>query len=300
MPEVSIGMPVFNDIRFVEKAIVSILNQSFHDFELLLSDDCSSDGSAAVCKKYALADARVKYIRQDANIGISKNMEFLLRESTGKYFMWAANDDVWDKEFVRILKENLENNQEAVSSFCAYAQVDEDDNYIAGREFIIEDYVDPAKSGRIKKLIRRNGDGFGYGLFVREKILGVKFPVWWWVNRKCAYNNIYPTLCFYLARGGYAIYDKRVLWFNRIKKAENINHKIPFTDSFIKCYAAFALRKFNLVWVSLASVIKADKGILTAIKVLPRMFFSWFMVPVFLSPRQRYRAFREKEFSSFI
>jgi len=300
MPEVSIGMPVFNDIMFVEKAIVSILNQSFGDFELLLSDDCSGDGSAEVCKRYALTDSRVKYIRHDANIGISKNMEFLLKKGTGKYFMWAANDDVWDKDFVRILKENLENDQNAVSSFCAYAQVDENDNYISGREFIIEDYTDTVKSRRIRKLIRQPGDGFGYGLFVREKIIGVKFPTWWWVNRKCAYNNIYPTLCFYLAKGGYVIHKEKVLWFNRIKKEENINHKIPFTDSFIKCYSAFALRKFNLVCFSLASVIKADKEILTAVKVLPAMFFSWFIVPVFLNPVKRYRAFRNGEFNSFI
>lgn len=290
--QVSIGMPVFNDKPFLEKAIESILVQSFGDFQLIISDDCSTDGSENICRLYALKDARILYIRQEKNIGISKNMEFLLSQAQGKYFMWAGNDDRWDIDFISILKNNLDNEPKAISSFCAYAQVDEQDNFMFDKEFIVEDYSAPTKYERLIKLIKQKSDGFGYGLFIRDKIIGVKFPIWWLVNKKCAYNNIYPSLCFFLTKGEYVVYKKKVLWFNTIKSEKNINHKIPFSDNFLLCYLAFALRKINLVSFSLYLIIKAEKGISTAIKIFPRICFSWFVLPVFYNLRNKYKIFK--------
>lgn len=290
--KVSIGMPVFNDKAFLESAINSILSQSFTDFELIISDDCSTDGSQNICKQYVLKDARVSYIRQEKNIGISKNMEFLLSKASGRYFMWAANDDKWDKDFIKILKNNLDSNPLAISSFCIYSQIDENDNLIEGRNLIIEDYSGQTKYERLLKLIKKKSDGFGYGLFLRSEILGVRFPVWWGINRKCAYNNIYPSLCFYLTKGDYIIYKKEPLWFNTVKLEKNINHKIPFSKYFILCYMAFAIRKINLIFYCLFLIIKAENGLLTALRILPHIFFSWFIIPVFFNLPEKFKIFK--------
>lgn len=292
MELVSIGMPVYNDVKFIERAIQSILLQSYSNFEFIISDDCSTDGSAEICKSFAAKDSRIIYIKQDKNIGISKNMEFLLSKATGKYFMWAGNDDVWDSNFISVLKNNFDNNPTAVSSFCAYALIDENDQYLAGREFLVEDFCGQTKKQRLTKLIKNRSDGFGYGLFIRENILGVRFPVWWWINKKCAYNNIYPSLCFYLTKGEYVVDTKKALWFKRMKTEKNVNHKIPFSNNFFLCYLAFALRKINLVLFSLYLIIKADKGLLTAIKILPRIVFSWFIVLVFFNVDKKYEMFK--------
>ena len=75
----TIGMPVFNDILFIEQSIQSILNQSFKDFIFILSDDGATDGSAEICLEYAKQEPRIKYVKQKNNLGISKNMEFLLK-----------------------------------------------------------------------------------------------------------------------------------------------------------------------------------------------------------------------------
>ncbi len=286
-------MPVFNDIRFIDEAIQSILKQSYTQFELILADDFSADGSAEICKQYAAADGRIKYIRHERNMGISRNMEYVLNEAQGRYFMWAADDDMWDSDFLKILKLNLDNDPEAISCFCAYAQIDEDDQYIESRTSIVEDYSMPKKSERITKLVKEFGDGFGYSLFRRDKILGVRFPVWWWINKKCAYDNIFPTLCFYLAKGKYVIVKDQVLWFNRVKKEEHITHTIPFSNNFILGYLAYGLRKFNLVCSSLDSIIRAENSIRTAITVFPRMMFSWFIVPVFFHPLSKYKAYKK-------
>lgn len=285
-------MPVFNDKAFLESAIKSILLQSYKDFELIISDDCSTDGSEQICNQFALKDSRVSYIRQKENIGISKNMQFLLSKASGKYFMWAGNDDKWDIDFIKILKNNLDLNPLTISSFCTYSQVDENNNLVNGSDFIIEEYSGKTKYERLIKLIKKKSDGFGYGLFLRKEILGVRFPVWWGINKKCAYNNIYPSLCFYLTKGQYVIYNQKPLWFNTIKSQKNVNHKIPFSTFFLPCYLAFAVRKINLVCFSLLMIVKAEKGLLTAFKVFPRMLFSWFILPVFFNLSKKYKIFK--------
>ena len=78
---ITIGMPVYNDIDFIEESIQSILAQSFVNFKLLISDDGATDGSELICEKYEKLDNRVVYIRQEVNLGISKNMQFLLNSA---------------------------------------------------------------------------------------------------------------------------------------------------------------------------------------------------------------------------
>ena len=78
---VSFGMPVFNDLDYLPVALDALLAQSHDNFELIISDDCSTDGSEQVCREYAKKDPRIRYIRQTTNLGISRNLEFLLKEA---------------------------------------------------------------------------------------------------------------------------------------------------------------------------------------------------------------------------
>ncbi len=205
--------------------------------------------------------------------------------------MWAANDDVWHPDFILLLYQELERNNKAICSFCSYVQVDEDDNIIT--EPIIENYTGQTRYERLVKLIKKKSDGFGYGLFVTDAIRKVKFPTWWWINKKCAYSNIFPTLCFYLSKGEYAFLENKVLWFNRVKNKENVHHKIPFADNFLLCFFAFALRQLNLVLVSLMEVMRGSHNILLVLRIVPRIFYSWFLIPVFLHPIEKYKRFKE-------
>lgn len=274
-------MPVFNDKAFIRQALDSLLNQTHTEFELILSDDCSSDGSADICLEYAGRDPRIRYIRQPANIGISRNMEFLLKEAKGTYFMWAANDDEWDPDFIKVLLEGLKSHPGAVVAFSNVAEIDEHGEVMCILDPKRIDYSGARAEDRLNKLIRVFYDGFGYGLFVRSKIMGVRFPVWWWINRTCAYNNIYPTLCFYLAKGDYVQCGDRPLWMNRFKDQSNINHKVPYRNSFIRGNFAFALRKFNLVVFSLRSIRRAGGSFGLQAKVFFPMFVRWFLKPAY-------------------
>ncbi|WP_428026146.1 glycosyltransferase family 2 protein [Arcobacter sp.] len=98
--KVTIGMPVYNGENYLDVALNSLLNQTYHNFELIISDNASSDKTADICKKYAQNDHRIHYIRQKNNIGALKNFEFVLKKSSCDYFMWAACDDIWDNTFI--------------------------------------------------------------------------------------------------------------------------------------------------------------------------------------------------------
>lgn len=94
-PMVSIGMGAFNSQRHIRKSVDSLLAQTFTDFELIISDDCSTDGTGAICRDYAARDPRVRYVKQPINLGVNKNYKFLLDQARGKYFMWAEDNDLW-------------------------------------------------------------------------------------------------------------------------------------------------------------------------------------------------------------
>lgn len=104
VPKVSIGMPVYNGAQFIREALDSLLAQTFTDFELIISDNASTDGTEAICREYAATDRRIRYVRQPENSGAMSNFKFVLNEAVGEYFMWAAHDDRWHPDFLCLTK----------------------------------------------------------------------------------------------------------------------------------------------------------------------------------------------------
>lgn len=107
MPRLFIGMPVYNGARFISLAINSLRSQTFQDWKLLISDNCSTDQTGEICKKYASIDYRIYYHRHSENIGAANNFKFLLGTADSKFFMWAAADDEWESEFIEICIRNI-------------------------------------------------------------------------------------------------------------------------------------------------------------------------------------------------
>ena len=92
-PVVSLGMPVFNGERYLATAIESVLGQTFDDFELLLCDNASTDATGDICRSFAGADPRVRYIRNPENLGAHPNFNRAFELATGRFFKWASHDD---------------------------------------------------------------------------------------------------------------------------------------------------------------------------------------------------------------
>lgn len=104
---VSIGLPVYNGEEFIAEAIRSILNQTYKNFELIISDNASSDSTPDIIKHYAAKDSRIKIFHQRTNQGATANFTFTLDQAKGSYFMWAAHDDYWDTQWLDSLTKEI-------------------------------------------------------------------------------------------------------------------------------------------------------------------------------------------------
>ena len=130
MPRVSIGMPVYNGELYIGAALSSLLAQSFGDFELIVSDNASTDGTAEVCRAFATRDVRVKYSRSAENKGSAWNFNRVFELSTAPYFMWAAHDDLWDRCYVQRCVELLEAVPDAVLCSTRAAAIGSDGQWL--------------------------------------------------------------------------------------------------------------------------------------------------------------------------
>lgn len=124
-PRVSVGLPVYNRERFVGQAIESILAQTFSDFELIICDNASTDRTGAICQAYAEKDARIRYYRNETNIGAAKNFNCAFRLSSGEYFKWIASDDICAPTFLERCVEVLDRDPGAVLAYPRAKCIDE-------------------------------------------------------------------------------------------------------------------------------------------------------------------------------
>ena len=101
IPRVSIGFPVYNAEAGVAKAIQGFLSQDFADFEVIISDNASTDATLDICKSFAALDDRIRVERQPKNIGANRNFDYVFTQARGEFFMWTAHDDRQDRSFIR-------------------------------------------------------------------------------------------------------------------------------------------------------------------------------------------------------
>lgn len=115
-PIVSIGLPVYNGEKFIRKRLESILSQTLQNFELIISDNASTDSTSYICKEYSDKDKRIRFIRQKKNKGGVWNFDFVLQEARCEYFVWASVDDIWVPNFLEKNVRILESNKNIVGS----------------------------------------------------------------------------------------------------------------------------------------------------------------------------------------
>jgi glycosyltransferase involved in cell wall biosynthesis len=122
---VTIGLPVYNGERYLRTAIDSILAQTFADFELIISDNASTDETEEICRDYEGRDRRVRYHRAQANLGASPNFNSTFERGTGEYFKWAAADDVLEPDYVSRCVQVLDRDPDVVLCHSQLRIIDE-------------------------------------------------------------------------------------------------------------------------------------------------------------------------------
>jgi len=129
-PRVSIGMPVYNGEKYLEEAICSNLEQTYEDFHLYIADNASTDRTEEICRDFAAKDKRIKYIRNECNLGASKNYTICFEPAESEYFRWSNADDVIEKTLIEQCINFLDENQDYVLVYGKTKLIDLDGNLI--------------------------------------------------------------------------------------------------------------------------------------------------------------------------
>jgi len=127
-PAASICLPIFNAEKFLPASIESILGQSFNDFELLIADDGSTDGSPDLILNYAKQDSRIKYFRNEKNLGAVRNYNLCFKKSEGKYIKPFGADDIMHVDHLKAMIAAFEVNPQVALVSCARQIIDTDGN----------------------------------------------------------------------------------------------------------------------------------------------------------------------------
>ena len=147
MPKLSIGLPVYNGEEFLPQALDCLLAQTFGNFELIVSDNASTDRTSQICRDYANRDARIRYFRNDWNLGAIANFNRTFELSAAPLFKWAAHDDLNDRIYLESCVRLLDEDPAVVLAHSATAFIGDD-----GQAFPFDsasgEYVDPKTGAR--------------------------------------------------------------------------------------------------------------------------------------------------------
>jgi glycosyltransferase involved in cell wall biosynthesis len=152
-PRVSIGLPVYNGEAYLASTIESILEQSFRDFELIISDNASTDGTEEICRTIAERDPRVAYYRNDENVGAANNFNLTLARAEGEYFKWAAHDDRIAPDFLARCVEALDGDPSAVLAYSGIQVIDSTGAVRADYRDRLPNVISPSAHRRFADLI---------------------------------------------------------------------------------------------------------------------------------------------------
>jgi glycosyltransferase involved in cell wall biosynthesis len=154
-PCVSIGMPVFNGEKYLRQALDSILAQTYQDFELIISDNASTDDTPHICRAYAAKDNRIRYYRNKNNLGATRNFNRVFELSLGVYFKWAAYDDVISPDFLSKCVRVLDQDPSIVLCHSKTARIDENGVVVGAYDSATNDSREPHE--RLRGILSKKG-----------------------------------------------------------------------------------------------------------------------------------------------
>lgn len=170
MARVSIGLPVYNGENFLATAVDSVLRQSFCDWELIISDNASTDGTERLCQDYAASEPRITYIRQPENVGAAPNFNATFHLACGEYFQWLAHDDYLHPQWLEKCVDVLDHNSEAELVYGQELGVD-DAGAIMGKRPYLQANAQPTRVARMYAILGNDrGSPAIFGLMRRATL----------------------------------------------------------------------------------------------------------------------------------
>ncbi|WP_350277209.1 glycosyltransferase family A protein [Kribbella sp. HUAS MG21] len=144
MTRLSIGLPVYNGADYLRPALDAVLGQTYEDFELVISSNASTDATDDICREYAARDPRIRFYRQERNIGAAPNHDYVFRQSRTELFKWASGDDLWGRDLVARCVELLDQHPDVVLAHTYTAAIDGEDRVIQALPYPLHTDADAA------------------------------------------------------------------------------------------------------------------------------------------------------------
>lgn len=120
---VSIALPTYNGVKYIDQAIQSCIDQTYIHWELIIVDDASTDNTGDIAKKWAETDPRIRYIRHETNKNLPSALNTAIANMTGDYFTWVSDDDLFRPRALEEMINFLENNPEFDLVFTDYSEI---------------------------------------------------------------------------------------------------------------------------------------------------------------------------------
>lgn len=168
-PRLSIGLPVYNGQNFLSQSLDALLAQTYTDFELIISDNHSTDDTEGICRDYAARDGRIRYLRQSHNIGAAPNHGFLVNEARGELFKWASHDDLYAPKLLARCIETLDEYRDVVLCHADMAYIDTQGKIIENYDYNLATNS-PHAPERFRSLLYVDGGDDFYGV-IRTDVL---------------------------------------------------------------------------------------------------------------------------------
>lgn len=219
-PLVSIGIPTYNRANGnLHKVIERALSQTYQNVEVIVSDNCSTDHTPEVVE--SIKDSRLRYIRQETNIGPNNNFNFCLNQAKGEYFLLFHDDDMIDHDFVEACMSSLEPGESVGAIFTGVRIIDEHDN-------VVEEHTNKGTGATPVEFMQ--------GWFRNETVLYLCSTLYNTINlreaggfqsKKNLYNDLVPTFTLVAKHGWKGVADIKA-GFRR--HSENAGSKISIHD----------------------------------------------------------------------
>ncbi|MEO8962108.1 MAG: glycosyltransferase family 2 protein [Ginsengibacter sp.] len=242
IPLVTVGIPTYNRPQGLERTLKCILGQTYPHLEIIISDNCSTDPAVLpILEKYALLDKRVTFYIQEKNLSIVPNFQFLLDNASGEYFMWAADDDFWDTNFIEVCVNGMLAHNDVVLCMTDLKIVGANGTETSGK--LNRGFMQNGLLVRNFNFVKSTGETkyFFCGLYKTALVKNIPFDNSWGGDHlfifgalsKGKFLYLPGQSDFYYYRGGSSTN------MDRVRKAFNIKSKYYFFEAYILKYTTY-------------------------------------------------------------